>query len=47
MTPPFAPPSSSCTPFCLQEKLTLPNMEDLVVPVLNSGLPEDTQKPLS
>jgi hypothetical protein len=31
----------------VDEKLTLPNMEDLVVPVLNSGLPEDTQKPLS
>ena len=35
-------PSSS-----LQKKLLFPNMEDLVIPILNSGLPEDVQKELA
>ena len=28
----------------LQKKLVLPNMEDLVIPLLNSGLPEVDDK---
>jgi len=31
----------------LQKKLVLPNMEDLVIPILNSGLAEDKQQELS
>ncbi len=32
--------------FSLQKKLVYPEMEDLVIPVLNSGMAEDEQKPI-
>lgn len=35
---------SFCNNYLLQKKLVLPNMEDLVIPILNSGLPEDKDK---